>query len=233
MVTTGKGLAALPKKQVSKILANEYIVFTELPPAKGKACNVPQSLEGQVLVVQASDLMRARKLIPDLATCVQCFALYANALLTHQLNWMSEIMVYQSIIARASAKYKWPPWVVYDQNFRQEAMNNPSQSWAREELSIYAQCFTGQAISLENWCAHCQGLDHTTMRCLLHPRKRTWTSAFPQTQQVKADKSVRIKYNRFNGDCKFGRECRFLHVCSSCGGSQPANKCKAEGSKSQ
>jgi len=33
-VTTGTGLAALPKKLVSKILANEYIDFTELPPAK-------------------------------------------------------------------------------------------------------------------------------------------------------------------------------------------------------
>ena len=68
MVTTGTGLAALPKKLVSKILANEYIDFTELPPAKGKARNFPQSLEGQVLVVQAADLMQARKLIPDLAT---------------------------------------------------------------------------------------------------------------------------------------------------------------------
>ena len=193
MVTTGAGLAALPKKLVSKILANEYIDFTELPPAKGKARNVPQSLEGQVLVVQAADLMQAQKLIPDLATWVQCFALYANALLTHHPNRMSKMMAYQSIIARASAKYKWPSWVVYDQNFRQEAMNNPSQSWARVEPSIYAQCFTGQAISLKNWHAHCQGLDHTTMRCPLRPRKRTWTSAFPQTQHVKADKPVCIK----------------------------------------
>jgi len=125
MVTTGKGLAALPKKLVSKILANEYIDFTELPPAKGKARNVPQSLEGQVLVVQAADLMQAWKLIPDLATWVQCFALYATTLLTHQPNRVSEMMAYQSIIARANAKYRWPSWVVYDQNFRQAGIDEP------------------------------------------------------------------------------------------------------------
>ena len=77
MVTTGVGLAALPKKLVKKIKANEYIDFTELPPAKGKSRPVPQSLEGQVLVVQAADLLQARKIIPDLATWLQCFALYA------------------------------------------------------------------------------------------------------------------------------------------------------------
>ena len=67
MVTTETGLAALPKKLVSKILANEYIDTMVLPPAKGNARNVPQFLEGQVLVVQAADLMQARKRIPDLA----------------------------------------------------------------------------------------------------------------------------------------------------------------------
>ena len=143
MVTTGAGLAALPKKLVSKILANEYIDFTELPPAKGKARNVPQSLEGQVLVVQAADLMQVRKRIPDLAIWVQCFALYATTLLTYQPNRMSEMMAYQSIIARTSAKYRWPSWVIYIQNFRQEAMNILSQSWARVEPGIQCSMFYG------------------------------------------------------------------------------------------
>ena len=64
MVATGMGLAALPKKWVEKIKANEYVDFTELPPAKEKSCLVPQSLEGQVdLVVQAADLLQARKVV--------------------------------------------------------------------------------------------------------------------------------------------------------------------------
>jgi len=187
MVTTGKGLAALPKKLVSKILANEYIDFTELHPAKGKARNVPQSLEDQVLVVQAADLMQAQKLIPDLATWVQCFALYATTLLTHQPNRISEMMAYQSIIARASSKVQ---------------MAILGRLWSELQAGSHEQPIP---IMGE-------------------------TSAFPQTQPVKA---VCIKYNKFNGDCKFGRECRFLHVCSSWGGSHPANKCKVEGSKSQ
>ena len=49
LVSLGSGWPAVPKKLVTKILANEYVHFAELPPAKGKGCPMPQSLEGQEL----------------------------------------------------------------------------------------------------------------------------------------------------------------------------------------
>jgi hypothetical protein len=36
LVTVGTGLPALSKKLIARVLANEYIDFVELPPAKGK-----------------------------------------------------------------------------------------------------------------------------------------------------------------------------------------------------
>jgi len=74
LVSLGAGLPAIPRKMLDKALAGEYVDFAELPPARGKARSVPQSLEGQILIVQASDFMQSRKVIPDLATWVQCFA---------------------------------------------------------------------------------------------------------------------------------------------------------------
>ena len=61
MICLGSGLPALPKKLVAKILANEYIDFSELPPGKGKGRTMPQSLEGQVIVVQAADLLHGEE----------------------------------------------------------------------------------------------------------------------------------------------------------------------------
>lgn len=145
LIALGRGLAAIPKKLVAKILSNEYIDFTELPPAKGKTRTMPQSLEGQIIVVQAADLIQARKIIPDFATWVQCFALYTATLATKSPERIPDLMAYQTIIAKASQKYRWPSWVVYDQKFRQEAPGNPTQAWAKVDPSIYAQCFTGQA----------------------------------------------------------------------------------------
>ena len=54
------GLPALPTKLIARVLANKYVDFTELPPAKGNGRPTPQSLEGQV---QAAELLQARKII--------------------------------------------------------------------------------------------------------------------------------------------------------------------------
>ena len=203
LVTVGMGLPALSKKLVARVLTNEYIDFAELPPAKGKGRHMPQSLEGQIIVVQAAQLMQTRKIIPDLATWTQCFAIYAATLCSKQPARIPELMAYQTIIAKASQRYRWPSWVVYDQNFRQEAAGNPHQSWARVDSSIYAQCFTGQAISTENWCTRCQCLDYTTSSCPYRPRKKQWGNTAGSTgtlTQGKQEQQSCIKYNKFSGD---------------------------------
>ena len=126
---------ALLKKLVGKDLIHQYIEFAELPPGKGKNRQLTQALEGKVLVVQT-------KVIPDLATWSQCFALYVAVLPPHQLGRIAHFMEYQAMIAKTSMKYKWPVWIVYDQNFRQEVAG-ATQSWAKVDPSIYAVCFTG------------------------------------------------------------------------------------------
>ena len=120
MVPVGTGFQTLPKRLIDKIRASEYIDFVELPPAKGKSRTVSQVMEGQVLVVQATDWLQSRKIIPDLATWSQCFAVYVAVLTPYQPTRIVDLMAYHTIIAKASLKFKWPSWVVYDQNFRQD-----------------------------------------------------------------------------------------------------------------
>ena len=75
MVMLGVGLPVLPKKLVEKIEAGEYINFTELPSARGKSRSILPAVEDQVLVMQAVDLLQSRRVISDLATWLQCFAI--------------------------------------------------------------------------------------------------------------------------------------------------------------
>ena len=227
LVAVGQGFQALPRKLVERIQANEYVDFADLPPAKGKSRPASHSLEGQVLVVQAADLVQARKVIPDLATWLQCFAMYTAVLVKTQPQRAGEMMAYQALIAKASQKYKWPSWIVYDQNVRLEVAGNTAQSWARVEPSIYALSFTGQAISNENWCARCQCLDHTASNCPAQPRKRPWGMAMGQAGPTRQDGPVCMNFNRFDGDCKFGARCKFVHACSVCRESHPVSRCKA------
>ncbi len=147
----------------------------------------------------------------------------------HTPERVPELMSYLAIITKASQKYKWPSWVIYDQNFRMDAAGNPAQL----DPSIYAQCFTGQVLSTENWCSRCKSLDHPTLRCPLRPAKRPWEAAFGRTKPEQGSNpsnpttlAACIKFNRYNGDCKFGNRCRFQHVCSGCGGDHPVSRCK-------
>ena len=95
--------------------------------------------------------MATRKIIPDLAVWSQCFSLYVAVLAAHQPRRVPEMTAYQTIISKASQKYRWLSWVIYDQNFCQDAAENPSQSWAKVVPRLYTQCYTGQAVSAENW----------------------------------------------------------------------------------
>ena len=234
MICMGPGLPPLHKKMVEKIGANEYIDFTELPPAKGKGRSLTQPAEGQIILLQAADLVQSRKTIADYATWSQCYALYVAALAAQQPGRLADLMGYQSLIARASKKYKWPAWVIYDQNFRQEAAGNPDQPWAKAEPSLYTQCFTGQELNSENWCSRCQGLDHSSMDCPYQARnpKRPWNMGNGGRASNPCGGGARKepckKFNKYNGDCRFGPDCNFDHVCSNCGGHHPISSCKAK-----
>ena len=93
-VMLGTGLPSLPKKLVDKILAGEYVDFAELPPARGKARAVPQALEGQIVVVQAADLLQSRRVIPDLATWMQCYAIFTPVIPSKNPARLPDLMAY-------------------------------------------------------------------------------------------------------------------------------------------
>ena len=228
LVNIGPGLPAVSRRLIDRIKANEFVDFAELPPAKGKSRPPPQVGEGQIVVLQAADLAPTRRTIPDLATWLQCFGLYVAVIAQSQPERVPELMAYQAIIAKASTKYRWPSWLVYDTSFRQEVAGTVGQSWARVDPSIYSVCFFGQNISGENWCQSCQSLDHTGQACPTRPKKRAWAATMTpgggQRRPPRAE--VCQKFNKFAGDCKFGRDCKFRHICSACGDPHPVSHCK-------
>ena len=141
---------------------------------------------------------------------------------------MTEMMAYQTIIVKASQRYRWPSWAIYDNTFRQEMVGTRGQSCARVDPSIYSLCFTEQAIG-ESWCGTCQTLDHTPQTCPARQAKRPWNMAFggQQAQAVSWKGETCRRFNRNAGDCCFGKECCYKHSCSTCGGLHPASRCKA------
>ena len=89
MVTPG--IPAIKKWLAESILAGECIDLAELPPAKGRGKNLSGPLEGEVVLLHAADYFQAKQLILDLATWLQCFALYM-AIITKHLERMTSLL---------------------------------------------------------------------------------------------------------------------------------------------
>ena len=124
---------------------------------------------------------------------------------------------YMCYIVRVSHRFKWPSWVVYDQNFRSEAADNGTKEWARIDPSLYAQCFMGQAQSEEAWCRSCHSLDYNSDTCPLKPPQPKHAKPTPPQAHFAKSTEVCRKYNRFGGDCHFGAKCKYVHaaVCAT------------------
>ena len=208
----GQGLPPVHRWLAEMILKGEYVDFTEFPPAKDKVKPLP-NLEGNI---QAADLAQHKKLIPDLATWIQCFTIFMAIVTKHQPDHTSELLAYMNLIVRASTKYKWPSWVIYDQNFRLEAATGGQVDWTKFDTSIFAQCFTGQALSTESWCKNCNSLDHDTLQCPYTPT---------QPKRPKSQKDTTCRNFQVDGRCKYGKRCHFDHLCRTCRGKHPQSRC--------
>ena len=161
-----------------------------------------------MVVVPAADLVRSRRILPDLATWMQCYAIYVAVKGVHHPDNVPELMAYQAITAKASRKFKWPSWVIYDQNFRQEAASSACQLWAKVEPSLYAQCFTGQEVQGKAGVPHVRVLTTPQQTAPSSQGSAPAGSSKPTPKGgVALRNEVCKKYNRFNGDCSYGQRC--------------------------
>ena len=69
-------------------------------------------------------------------------------------------------MAKNARKYKWPSWVVYDQNSMMHVVSTAEMSWSSMNSSINTQRFLNQEITqAEPWYKICQALDHVSTLC--------------------------------------------------------------------
>ena len=228
----GYGIPSVPAKVKEKILAGEYIDFTELPPAKGKAL-LPSTLsssEGSLLLINSADLHQHKRFISDLGVWIQCFAIYMGIICSQHPHRLPDLLGYMCQISRASQRYKWPSWVVFDQNFRQLVADQGLTSLAHLDTTLYTQCFSGQAKEGQSWCQYCHSLDHASISCPLKPRP---TKSFKvDTAPAVSPTEICNNFN-FRKGCKFGKRCLRLHKCRSCGGPHAQIICPSSQSQQQ
>lgn len=200
----------------------------ELPPAKSKPRSLPPDLDGRVLLVQLHELDSSKKAILDFTTWAQCFALYSAAVLQRQPDRAGDLMAYFFFTAGNARKYRWPSWVVYDQNFRQLMAGTQDMVWAKTDPGFFTQCFIHTQKAQDSWCSHCHPTEHTGTGCPYSPSTSRPNPAETSSPEHKYEKKGAIcrDFNNPKGKgCRWGANCYRKHTCSDCRGAHWRFKC--------
>ena len=217
-VSLGLGLPAIPLKVVEKIHNWKYVDFSEFPPAKVRGKTASVESQGATVMV------RAKKLVTDFTTWARCYdILMLVACRKHPARW-EDLLAYRYHIAGAAIKFGWPHWVAYDDNFREAIEGDHSRLWAQGDPVLFTTCLAGMGAGQAGGAEQQQ---NSWQRSTGRAPKRSWSAAMNGSRTWHTDRLdvVCQKFNRYNGDCKFGPSCKFRHVCSSCGGAHPASRC--------
>ena len=106
--------------------------------------------------------------ITDISLWVERFAVTAAILATHFPEKAPEFFVYMATIVRAERNYEGEHRIVYDCQFRREALAYRDLNWSATDQRLYDEAFTGRAKCIA-WCGYCLRDDHTTRSCPSNP----------------------------------------------------------------
>ena len=171
-------------------------------------------------------------------------------LASRYVDQLPELIAYQLFIVQHSRKFDYPSWLHYDIEFRRWAAGNKFKQWSQIHPQFYALAFTARS-RVSNWCpvCHVDGGQHAfdcprfrpahqptpyhpaapVQHALFTPHQAPFKPPRPTPYRLRPPQEKRSKpehcilYNKYDGNCPYGDNCRYYHVCarSGCGKQHP------------
>ena len=149
--------ASLPAKLVKRILDLDFVEMSELvtdidtTQQPGRSAPPPPT-------------------ITTISQWAERFALMAAILTTRYPDKAPEFFGYLAIIIRAERNYEGDSWIVYDRQFRREALARRDLNWSVTDPRLYNEAFTGRARAIRR-CGYCLRDDHSSQSCGRNPNR--------------------------------------------------------------
>ena len=115
--------------------------------------------------VTAQSGTRCKRIVTDIATCLQCFATYTSVMSTAHPQAVPELLACLIFILHASQDFGAVAWVTYDAAFRHQAAITGDRQWSKVNPSLYSRCFLG--VARTDTRELCLSLSHPTRDCSL------------------------------------------------------------------
>ncbi len=212
-------VASLPLKVVKRILDLEFLEMSEVTAD----IDTPQAL--------GRPPPPARLPVTDISQWVERYSIMAATLTSRFPEKGPELFAYQAQIIRAERNYEADRWVLYDRQFRREALARRDLNWSVTDTRLYSEAFTGRARAIPR-CQYCLQDDHSAPYCPQNPDRpwQNWIAAaspapLPAAPIGRQGPQAELCRRYNEGRCKQTR-CRFTHACRSCGGAHPIVNCR-------
>ena len=190
----GPGHAPIPAKVVSKIISGQFVDLADLLSANLRAVDQETHtfLDGKLLVSQKRRLVE----ISDILTWTEAFTIYQMVLCAAHPHRWPDLTKYKLLIIQTARHSPDRAWLEYDG--RRDAAATGATDWGKMNLDLYNFHLRSPARSPDKLVVGPSSTSTST--------SRGYSSSTPYC----------TSWN--NGLCRwaFG-ECRFSHVCSSCG----------------
>ncbi len=116
-----EGLAPILVQLVAKIQWGEFVDMAELLRDNLEAIHRGALPEQLTLPHQPR---HSRRKVPDLLSWVQCFGTYMAIVATKHLQWIKQLLAYQTLIAQEAKRCGGKGWLAYDSMFCQQVAAN-------------------------------------------------------------------------------------------------------------
>ena len=208
-------VATLPARLVKRILDFDFVEMSDMLPDAWQEDSIP----GYDPLSSSRRVVR-RAPITEITLWLEGFGRLASVLTSRYPGKAAEMWAYQSSIIRAARNYDGTAWVVYDWQFRREALARRDLNWSVTNARLYSEGFTGRAKVIPH-CRYCLSETHDLRACPVNPDNLDPTSR-RQSSPGASGKDVCRNYNE--GKCRYSR-CKYQHVCRECHSPHPWSSC--------
>ena len=212
-VWLGEGLGTISRRTYEAMMKWQYVDLAEFRPRGAlEKVQVEEDTE-KLVVLPGFEVSQARKKpITSIAVWSQCFARYTAAMAAKFPDCAPGFMSHLVTVVKAYLEVEEPVWRLYDEVYREKMAATGVKQWKGMDIGLYQEICGGRR---RKWSSGTKKTERAS-------------SARPGTRRVTKRSRVCWDFNE-RGSCGYGRNCKFAHECSACGGNHPKFRCTEDG----
>lgn len=188
----------------------EYVNLADFLPRTSADRLTAESETEKLVVLPGFEVSQTRrKPVANIILWVQCFARYTAAMAKHFPECTPGFMSHMLTVMKAFREVEDPAWRLYDEAYREKMASTGTRAWPDMDVALYQEL--------------CESRPRRRMSELASDQKAPARAAGIKRPSGGQKSLVCWQFN--DGDCSYGKSCKFPHLCEVCRWNHPKFRC--------